>query len=413
MKYKSQLSASSPTFLLLGVASCFISSTVHAVDKSAQGSGDWPGITWSPAGDPGQGDTIAIGNGYSVDYIGDDDEGRYGNLEIGSDFDGSGNTFTRNGTLTISGGSLQTAANGSGAMRIGAETDSIGVLNVTGGTLDGDGVGWLTAGYGTNSNGTVNLSGSGVIQNLSNLSLGSGVGSTGTLNVSGGSLQVDTDFYVGRVSPNANQGVFNQTSGFVVIDRNLRIGNATSATHNPTGTASLTGGFTSVNGNIILGNTSNGVNGVGKLSIGPNANLSAIASDSTLMIGGDGELEFLLGSTTSFNAIDLTAATSGVALSFDVGSLITIDGSNLASDFDGTIVLATYGSGRGPTEFSLGNIVIDFANFDPALMPSVDWTDTEMLLTVMIPEPSAKALIFGLATLGLVAARRRRSVSSS
>jgi hypothetical protein len=387
-------------------------------DKVAQSGGDWPGITWDPSGDPGSGDHVHIGgdiNGaFSVDYNDSDSSVGVTRINVGSSVGG----FEPNGELTISAGTLTANGGGSIAVRVGFSDDSTGVLNMTGGVLETTSAsgGWLTLGAGVDSHGTVNLSGGEMIINRI-VSLGFATGSTGILNVTGGSLLVSGDnannIALGRNANNTtSSGVLTQSAGTISVTGNFQIGNATAATRVPTGTATLTGGITSVDGNIVIGNTASGEDGEGSLLVGPNANLSTTGTGSVLTLGGNSELGFLLGSNDSFNAIDLTATTSGPSLSFLEDSLISIDGSNLPFGLYDPINLITYSSGQGPTSTSLSNIGYSFIDFDPGLTTELEWTDTSLVLTV-IPEPSTVALFMGVAVLGCVGVARRRRMSVS
>lgn len=398
--------------MLAAVAALIISPiAIQAQDKAAQASGDWPGITWSPAGDPGTGDQVNIGNAYEVDYVGPGLT-RVGRLHVGSTFDGSGNTFTPNGTLTVSAGTLETAGNGSIAIQVGFSDNSTGVLNVTGGLLLADGGGWLTVGSGENSMGTVNLSGGTIETATNHVTLGSAEGSTGILNMTGGTLTVANIFFAGRTNTNNNHGEFNQSAGATTIGGPLRIGNATAAGHLNTGTVLLTGGTTTVGENILIGNTSSGVLGEGTLTVGPAAGLSTTGTDSTLIIGGNGELIFQLGTNASFNSINLTSTNTGVALSFNPDSLITIDGTALQYTANyGPIELVTFNSGRGPTSSSLDNLDVSFVGFDPQFTSvQIEWTNTALLLYA-IPEPSTAVLLLGAMLFGGRMLLRRRQPS--
>jgi len=393
--------------LLLACGCAVLFFSVHNVygQKIAQESGDWPGIEWSPAGDPGLGEQVNIGNEFSVNYIGVDLT-RVGRLHIGS---GEGG-FTPNGTLTVSSGTLQTSSTGSLAMQVGFSENSNAVLNINGGNLNPDG-GWVTVGTGLNSSGTINLSSGSVDIPAGNLSLGSSDGSTGTMNMTGGSLNVSGTLFLGRTNTNNNHGVYNQSGGIAVVNGPMRIGNATAAGHLPTGAMSLSGGITAFGDNITIGNTTSGVLGEGSLSVGPMASLVSTGNASTILLGGNAELEFVLGSTLVFNPIDLTSNTTSTALSFLADSLITVDASNLLLGEFGSIDLITFVSGRGPTLASLDNIQYALTGFEPGMSGSLSWTSTSLVLTV-VPEPGAAALFLGFIAMGWIVFARRRCATA-
>jgi len=357
-----------------------ISAHMAQADKVALESGNWPGVSWSPPGDPRPGDLVRIGNGSEIHYV-DAGMTRVGRIYIGST--GKGNPPS--GSLTLSAGELQTASNGSLAIQVGQANDSTGVLNVTGGKLVADSGGWITVGNGVHSTGTVNLSSGSIRTNERNLTLGSAEGSTGVLNMSGGTLDIADVFFVGRTFRSQNTGRFVQSGGEARVGGRLRVGNATAAGHQPSGSVSLTGGRTTVMGDIAIANTVTGQLGEGKLSIGFQSNLSVTGEESTLILGGDGVLEFVLGPDENFNAVDLTQIALSPALSILEDSRIIIDGSALVKGGDRSITLISYPNGFGPSSNSQSNVEYEFIGFGASMEPRLEWTDTGLVL-ILYPE---------------------------
>jgi hypothetical protein len=340
-------------------------------------SGDWPGIAWSMGEDPRPGDQVQIGNELEVRYSASD-RTRVGRILVGRSEDG----LSPNGTLTIADGVLQTASNGSLAIQIGQAEASTGVLNVNGGELIADNGGWLTVGSGVNSTGIVNLSAGRIQTDSNNVSLGNAEGSTGIFTMSGGSLEIAGTFFVGRVHLASNSGQFSQSGGVLSVGGPLRIGNATAARHQLNGSVNLTGGTTTINGSIIIANTIAGQLGQGKLSVSAESSLVMSGDNSTLILGDKGELEFLLGADSAFNAIDLTAVRSRPAVSLLENSLIVVDGRGFMPTSNAPVKLLAYANGRGPSGFSLANIRYQFVDFDPSFNPGLQWTDSGLVLTL-------------------------------
>ena len=386
-----------------------LAASAQAQDKVATGGGNWASVAWTlPNGTatttPTSGDYANIGNGYVVNY----------NLaglttvtrsQIGSTIGGT----TANGTLTISSGTYSSNAAGTVAFQVASSENSVGVLNVNGGRLQTTSAsgGSLSIGYGANATGTVNLT-SGTIAINNSVIFGIANGASGTMNISGGSLTVVSDILIGRQITGTSTGHFAQSGGTTVVNGNFRVGNATSAGQRTVGTVLLTGGSTQVGGNVIVGRTSSGVDGLGRLTVGPTASLSTTGAASVFTVTGNGEVVFQLGSDDNFTAINLNASTATNALSFgELGAKITVDGSALLfSESYDPINLFTFASGKGPSTTSKNNVVFNFINFAEGLTPSLAWTDTSLQLTV-VPEPSTVAMLTA-AGLGILVLRRRR-----
>lgn len=380
---------------------------VQAVERAAQGSGDWPGITWDPAGAFGTGDIAGIGNGYSVDYVGP------GTLQVGRIYIGStigGATGT--GTLEISAGTLDAVYSGSLAVSVGATGGGTGTLNLTGGTLMVSGAGgFLNIGAVANSTGYVYMS-AGSLSTGGAIAVGGADGAMGTMEVTDGTIAVGGDLQVGRRVTGTSNGTYTQTGGTITIAGNLRVGHAQNNTQNITGTMLIDESDITVNGSIFVGRqTTAGAGtglGSGKLSFGSQVNLT-IGSATVLEVSGNGELAFILGATDAFNTIDLSMSSAGKPFELTQnGAVITVDGAALdfASGYD-LITLLTYGTGKAPTNTNFATF--NFINFDAGYTPGLTWTSDSLVLSLYaVPEPSTAALLVLTAVGGMVARRRQR-----
>ena len=418
--------------LVAALAATFAVSGYSQNTPQSVADGDWnAGETWSTGAAPAGSSLHAyIQGGYTVDFT-SGTSANLSTLNIGSNQDASGASVgagSAAGTLNITGGTVRSSANNVGAIKIATGDNATGTLNINGGTLSGTGTrtgvqignGNGAEGFLNISSGSVSLTGGIAIGNANNSTTANNV--TGHLTISGGSLATSTAsssgiFYVGYAGADdvSATGTYTQTGGTVSIDaanyaNYLAVGYATNSSRTANGTASITGGTFS--GNIRVGRQagSNGLGG-GQLIIGPGANISG--KDQAWQVSGNGEIVFELGSTTDFNAVDLTASTAAHSLSFtEAGAKITVDGSNLdyASGL-GPITLFDFISGKGPDATSMSNVVFDYIGFDPQFAPQLEWTATSLQLNLnlaAVPEPSTYALIFGAAALGVVLVRRRR-----
>ena len=162
---------------------------------------------------------------------------------------------------TITGGSLTS----SGTIYIGAEKNSLGVLNVEGGTLTGNN----ELRVGRNGSGTMTIKNNATALFTGIVYVGQNAGSKGVLNVEGGSLSSGNQLIVGStgsgtmtikndattsftgnvyVGQNADsEGILNVESGSLFSGNQLIVGNSGS------GTMTMTGGSVTAAGNIYVG----------------------------------------------------------------------------------------------------------------------------------------------------------------
>ncbi len=395
------------------------------VDKVSRESGQWSSIawdlwngsSWAESVAPILNENVNIENGNSVVYS-TGASPNFRRLYVGNNVSGG----AANGSLEISGGTLTVNTNTAGAIVAALSDNSVGTISVTGGTLRGTGSSsgsGIQVGVGANSQGTFNLSGSGVVTLTQGVVLGLGNGATANMNVSGGSLATSvtnvSSFYVGgRATGKTTNATYEQTAGTVTISNSgavFAVGYA-GIDQIVNASARITGG--TLTGNVRIGRQigTNG-SGSGLLTIGPDATI--IGSTGTWEIGATGELALELGSMLDFNALDLTASTASNALVFsEAGAKITIDGTNLvAAESYLPVNLINYVTGKGPTADSLTNLTVNYTGFADGLVPELTWTDTSLQLSVTaIPEPSTYAALLAVAALG-VSLLRRRSLRSS
>ena len=252
-----------------------IASATSKFWKNGAGSGTWSnGNNWSNVsaagtdngGVPGINDSVTIapttGAAPTVDY-----NATTILTELFVDFAGAG-------TSTLS------MPNGSG---LTAQRLYVGGWNSAGSTSGRGAVNQMT--------GSVVVSGVGV---LDFLDVGVGTSSTGTYNLSGGTLQANTNEYIGDLGT----GIFNHTGGTNTISgagHSLYLGGGPS---NGTGTYTISGsGSTStlsVASDVVVGNTSTGT---GTLTI---QNLGSVQIANNLTINSHGTVN-LNGGTLRFN----------------------------------------------------------------------------------------------------------------
>ncbi len=392
--------------LLLCSATMMLPLSLSA-QRSVQ-DGDWnTPATWDTAVPIANGQ-VFINGGFEVDYT-TGISPILDRIYVGDDTA----TSTTSGTLNVTGGTLTTDANTTGAVRIGNTATGTGTLNVSGGTLQTTGTGWLNVGAAANSTGNVTLSG-GIFNAAGSVVMASGDGANGSILVNGGQLIANGDIFVGRRIAGTLNATFEQTSGStdVVNDANYLgvgySGGATGATQIMNSTASITGG--SFTGNVRVGRQDSLLSGggTGTLTIGSAATVTGRGQ--AWELSGTGEIIFSLGVDDSFTGVDLTAANGSA---FDItqsGAIITVDGSNLAFSMGySPISLMTYVDGSGPSLASIGNVTFNYTGFDPGFAPTLSFTDTSLQLNLnAVPEPSSVALFMAGGVLALAVARRRR-----
>ncbi len=369
--------------LLLAAFSLAAAVIAQPADKVSRGDGLWNTITWSPTGTPIANDIVHIEDGFSVNYN-TGTSPNFSRIYVGDNSFGAG----ANGTLEVSGGILTVNANAAGAYIIGRSAGSTGTVNITGGTLRTTGAsgGGLQLGFASGATGNLNIS-SGALTLTASAILGAADGATGNMTVSGGTVTTSTGtnnaiFYVGgRITSGSTVGTFEQTGGSINVNNNsayFAVGYA-GASQDISGTARLTGG--NFSGNVRVGRQSGTTGtGSGSLIIGPNANVTGrnLAWD----VSGNGNLEFALGSTTTFHAVDLTTVTASNALTFsEAGAKITVDGTSLV--FSGAyapVTFINFASGKGPDATSKSNVIFNYTGFDAGFTPTLLWKDTGLRL---------------------------------
>ncbi len=230
-----------------------------------------------------------------------------------------------NGTINLSGTGTVNATTGAGSTAfttIGANNNAVGVVNQTGGTWNQGGTG-IVLGEGGTGSGTYNLSG-GV---LNTAKIWKGTGSSGIFNFNGGTLQAkatnNTDFLTGLTRANVRDGgaKINTNGSDVTVGQAL--------VHSNIGGDSATDGglIKSGSGTLTLTSASNSYTGATSVSAGTlqvNAGLgstSGVAVSASATFTGQGTINgttTLSGSTLSNNSTT-TALTLG-ALTLNAGS---------------------------------------------------------------------------------------------
>jgi len=191
-------------------------------------------------------DTSAVGTGVSGYGQGTGTLNVTGNLNLAA---WGGN---RNGTININ---TTGALNVTGALRIGNDGGSIGVINLESGSVL---VSNSDSTWGGNENNfgsgggvaTINISG-GSLTASKFLRLGNDRG-IGTVNITGGSLTVGgaDDIFIGR---DKGTGVFHQSGGVVDFNHNTFIANGNNQSDPTSGTYNLHGGTLNVRREFVIG----------------------------------------------------------------------------------------------------------------------------------------------------------------
>ena len=206
------------------------------------------------------GDRFIIGDGANagnyegtVTVSGGTVDGGAGEFWIGQD----GGAGTARGVLNLSNGGSVTTRNWTVVGRFGAT----GELNISSGTFSKQSGGNFIVADGNGSVGTVNQTGGTISVSSGEFWLGQGGGSSGTYSMSAGSLSANSWFAVGR---DGGTGTFNLSGGTVTKGGNgdIEIGGWNAGT----GTMNVTGGLLDVQAGNVLVAVSGG--GTGTMTIG-------------------------------------------------------------------------------------------------------------------------------------------------
>jgi len=333
-------------------------------------------------GDNGSGNSLIISNGGQVQVAAGTN---HNGVVIGN-----GTTSINNSVLVtdansslISSQNLNIGYGGTGSLTIsnsatvvdlgayiGNQSNSVGSVNVNGGT-------WNNAGYlevGVNGSGSLSISGGGTVTD-SNGIIGNAGGSSGAVTVTGsGSLWTNSgslivgDYGTGSLT----------ISGGTVYDPNGYIGYSTSS-NGATGSVTMNGGLWSNSSSVAIGN-----GGVGNLTLGGNGTLSA-ASGVTIasQVGSVGALNI-----GSLGGSDAAAGISLVTPSITFGSGSGTINFNQADTFTLSIPVSGPGSLQ---QLGSGTTIISGSN---------SYTGTTLIAGGTLVAVSTNALGTGSVTLG-------------
>jgi len=288
----------------------------------------------------------------------------------------SGAANSWNGTTTVSAGTLTLSGNLSTTGTIGITSTTVGVLNVTGNltqTKSANVRNFVIAGS-ANSNGTVNVSGSGIL-NATGMYLGEDGGGNAVLNQSGGTVTSTGEILMGGKTStlNVSGGVFNMgTQQLTLGAGNLAGGSNSTLTVNGTGSitmGNLRFGFTSRNATAMIVNLGDGTAG-GNLTI---TGMSYIAGAGS----GPSTINFNGGMLTANNTISMITQASTVVKAggavinvlptrtFTISNNLTDGGGGGGLTKEGTGTLLLSGAGNnytGTTTVNAGTLQINHAN---------------------------------------------------
>lgn len=215
--------------LLIGFLTALLPGQALATSYNSAQTGNWTTTsTWSPAGNPVNGDGIQILSGHTVTYTGNL-SWTSGSIQIAG-----GGTLIINGNLTLNGASLQIDAGSTlivnGSLVLNSTLNTNGTLSATGDiTITGDlnASGTVTAGGALSISGSMNSSANVNVQ--TNLSVGGSLSATGGLLHVGGDLTVINQLAtlgsstVIDIDGNASVKLLYTNGGTVVIDKNLTL----------------------------------------------------------------------------------------------------------------------------------------------------------------------------------------------
>ncbi len=256
------------------------------------------------------------------------------------------------GTINVGPGATMTGTDGGQGFIIGEGAGSVGVLNVTGGTLTSTAEFW--AGQGIGGNGTVNHS-SGTV-NVGNWMAIGRDRSTGAYTLSGNAILNKTGPNHIVVGSLGGQGTLTQTGGTMNVSNDIRIGedNAGIAGN---GLVDFQGGTSTSVGNIIIGWLGTGT--TNRTNISGTANVTAanvLVGDATA-----GTLN-LNGGTLRINTIADAAGGGVPQVNFNGTSVVAL--SNQAEFLPGL--------DTAETEVQAGGILIDTTTFSIGIGAGLD-----------------------------------------
>jgi fibronectin-binding autotransporter adhesin len=284
----------------------------------------------------------------------------------------SGAANSWNGTTTVSAGTLTLSGNLSATGTIGVTSTTVGVLNITGNltqTRTANVRNFVIAGS-ANSNGTVNVSGSGIL-NATGMYLGEDGGGNAVLNQSGGTVTSTGEILMGGKTSalNVSGGVFNIGSQQLSLGAGSLAGGSNS-TLTVNGTGSITMGNLRIgafsrNATALTVNLGDGTAG-GNLSIsGISYNAGAGSGPTTINFNG-GTLNVRTTATMITQA--KTVVKSGGAIldvnsgqTFTISNNLTTDGTGGGLTKNGTGTLTLSGAGNnytGTTTVNAGTLTL-------------------------------------------------------
>ena len=280
----------------------------------------------------------------------------------------NGTTNINSGTITLSGNLTTT-----GTVQTGWSTGG-GVLNITGTlTRTGGNVRSFVIAGNVNYNGTVNVSGSGVLNMGAGMLIGEDYGGHGVLNQSGGTVNTQGDVWMtGQSSTlNVSGGTFNMGSAWLRMGAGTSYGSNSTITVNGTGSitaGTLQFGIAGRNATAMTVNLGDGSTG-GNLSIAAMSyGAGASSGPSTINFNG-GTLN--VRNTLSMITQAATVVKSGGAIldvnsgqTFTIGTALTDGGGGggLTKEGTGTLTLSGANTYTGTTTINAGTLTLSGGN---------------------------------------------------
>lgn len=248
------------------------------------------------------------------------------------------------GVMNISGGATINASGGEGFV-LGANANSNGTVNQTGGTVNKTN-GWFS--IGGNSKGTYNIS-AGSLSATGDFNLSDGSASRGVLNVSGTGLVTSTgSLLVGKT--NGATGLINVSGG--TVNANLfTLGGANGATNAGKGFATVTGGQLNASGELWVGQGGN-TNGLMDLSGG------TVSANSWFVVGRGGGYGVLNVSGTG--TARMTAGNRHIVVGTNAGTtgILNMTGGSVEATNGGDLKISE-ATGSGTVNLLGGTLKVD------------------------------------------------------
>lgn len=331
-----------------------------AVDRSWVAAPGTPlnfgaGGNWSGGIVPGATDNAVINNG-GIGTIGAAFSGTVNGVGLGTISGATGTVQQTGGTLISSLesyiGGAATSGGGNGTYSISGGTFDVGSGGGTGDLFVGGGGGGAAAA----GNGTLAISGSGLVNIRSNLRVGTAGAGVGTLIVSGGTLQTGntSTIFIGD-----NSSGFANFSGGVVGTRNMLVGRIPGGG----GTVTQSGGEVNITSNLVMFERAPDFVIAPALPCSWTMTGGALNVGNEMYIGAHGTTTFNLSGTGSINVVGTVHIAASAAIADPPEGVGTLNMNGGTINVTGGNAFFVVGDGgKGTFNFSAGAVNTKFYN---------------------------------------------------